>query len=453
MEMNRMEAGIAAAKLRAGDISSEQLVQACLDRIADTEEKVGAWAFLDPDYALQQAREADLALRAGTVWGPLHGVPVGVKDIFDTADMPTENGTILHAGRQPGEDATTVALLRQGGAVILGKTVTAELAVYAPGKTTNPHDERRTPGGSSSGSAASVADFMAPLALGTQTNGSVIRPASFCGVYGFKPSFGRISRHGILKQAPSLDQVGIFGRSVEDVALLAEALMGFDPRDKAMWSTARPGLFENLLSDPPIPPRLAFVKSPVWDQATATAQDVLTEFARSLDEHAGEVALSPKCDGAVSCHRTIMLSEMAANYAGLYDHGREAISTTLRGMIEEGQQFPAAEYITALKHIPLINDALEEVFTSHDAIMTLSAPGEAPVGLESTGSPIFSTLWTLCGLPAISLPLLAGEDGMPLGVQLVGPRNGDARLLRTARWLAATSDRSFTGNEISMSTG
>jgi len=239
MSLNKMSAVFAAAAIRGGKITSEELVRACLDRIAEIEETVRAWVYLDHEYAIKQAQDADKKLKSGKSVGPLHGLPVGIKDIFDTADMPTENGTVLHAGRQPGEDATAVSLLREAGAIIMGKTVTTELAVYAPGKTTNPHDSKRTPGGSSSGSAAAVAAFMVPLAIGTQTNGSVIRPASYCGVYGFKPTYGRISRYGVLKQSRVLDQVGVFARSIEDAALVTQQLMAYDNKDPDVKPTGR----------------------------------------------------------------------------------------------------------------------------------------------------------------------------------------------------------------------
>jgi len=226
------------------EITCTALVQSCLERIRAVEPRVEAWAFLDPERALAQARDRDQMLADHTSLGPLHGLPVGIKDIFDTADMPTENGTVLHAGRRPTEDATVVTLLRAAGAVILGKTVTTELAVYGPGKTRNPHNPDHTPGGSSSGSAAAVAAEMVPVALGSQTNGSVIRPAAYCGVVGYKPTFGLIPRTGALRQSGPLDQVGVFTRTVEDAALLAHVLMVFDERDPDMRSQAHPRFLE-----------------------------------------------------------------------------------------------------------------------------------------------------------------------------------------------------------------
>jgi Asp-tRNA(Asn)/Glu-tRNA(Gln) amidotransferase A subunit family amidase len=431
----RLGAVEAAAAIRAGRLTAEALVRACLDRIAGTEEKLGAWACLDPGYALTQARSADQAHRGGTELGPLHGVPVGVKDIVDTADLPTENGTVLHAGRQPAEDATVVALLRQAGAIVLGKTVTTELAVYSPGKTVNPHDPRRTPGGSSSGSAAAVAAFMVPLALGTQTNGSVLRPASYCGVYGYKPTYGRISRHGVLRQSPPLDQVGVFGRSIEDVALLADQLMAFDDRDVAMRPRARPDLVGAAAAEPPREPRLAFVRTPVWEQASAETRAAFEALAARLGGRVVPVELPPIFAEAVGWHRTIVEADLARSFAAEYATGKDRLSLTLRGMIERGQQCLAVDYNRAAEAIPRLNRALDAIFDAHDAVLTPATTGPAPLGLDSTGSPIFCTIWTLCGVPAISLPLLRDAAGLPVGVQLVGRRHDDGRLLRTARWL------------------
>jgi Asp-tRNA(Asn)/Glu-tRNA(Gln) amidotransferase A subunit family amidase len=424
----------AAAALRRGEISSEQLVRDCLHRIAETEDRIHAWAYLESEPALKQAREADRLQRSGAALGALHGIPVGVKDIFDTADMPTENGTVLHSGRRPREDATVVSLLREAGAVILGKTVTTELAVYAPGKTTNPHDARRTPGGSSSGSAAAVAAGMVPLAVGTQTNGSVLRPASYCGVYGYKPSHGSISRHGVLRQSSTLDQVGVFARSVADAALIARALFAHDPREDTLSGTQlAPG------GEPAFArgqPRIAFVKTPLWDNASDTAKAAFEALAMQWGEFVREMQLPPLFESAVGWHRTIMEADLANNFEPEYTRGKDRLSGVLCEMIERGQRYTAVEYSRARDGIVLLNRALDEVFPGCDAILTPATAGAAPLGLASTGSPMFCTLWTLCGLPAISLPILEGEDGMPLGAQLVAARRNDAHLLRVAGWLA-----------------
>ena len=410
-------------------------MQACLDHIATLEDSVGAWVYLDPEYALQQARDADLHRRSGMSVGPLHGVPVGVKDIFDTRDMPTEDGTVLHAGRTPAYDATAVALLREAGAVIMGKTVTTELAVYAPGKTRNPHDPARTPGGSSSGSAAAVAAHMVPLAIGTQTNGSVIRPASYCGVFGYKPSHGLVSRYRVLQQSRALDQVGVFGRTVGDVALLAEQLMAFDDRDPDMRPRSRPNIIGTATEAPLVPPRLAFVKTPAWDQADEDVQDAFAELTEFLGSEVEELDLSDLLKNAVSWHRTIMEADLAKSFRREYERGKQSLSAALRQMIESGQQCLAMDYNYALEQIPALNGALDEILLEYDAIITPATTGEAPTGLESTGSPVFCTPWSLCGVPSISVPILQGSNGMPIGVQMTAAKHDDARLLRTANWL------------------
>lgn len=435
MDLCEMSALSASAAIRAGEITSEALVRACLDRIAETEERIKAWTYLDPEYALEQARDADRRLRRGVASGALHGIPVGVKDIFDTADMPTENGTVIHTGRRPAEDATAVARLRQAGAVIMGKTVTTELAVFAPGKTTNPHDAARTPGGSSSGSAAAVAAGMVPLALGTQTNGSVLRPASYCGVYGYKPTHGSISRHGVLMQSRILDQVGVFARTVEDAALAAGTLSGYDGRDPDVKRDGGPDLGGDWDAKTAAPPRLAFVKTPLWENAAERTREAFTALCGRLGDSVREVALPRIFDQAVQWHRTIMESDLAVSYEAEYDEGRGPLSAVLREMIARGHHYTAVEYNKARAAIAVLNRELATIFAGFDAIVTPATAAEAPRGLESTGSPMFCTIWTLCGVPAISLPILEGEEGMPLGAQLVAARGADRSLLRTARWL------------------
>jgi Asp-tRNA(Asn)/Glu-tRNA(Gln) amidotransferase A subunit family amidase len=438
MDLSELGAAEAASALSEGRISSEQLVASCLARISADEDRVRAWAFIDPAYAVQQARAADQRKREGQPLGALHGIPVGIKDIIDTRDMPTENGTVLHAGRTPVEDASVVRMLRAAGAVILGKTVTTELATYAPGKTRNPRNAEHTPGGSSSGSAAAVAAHMVPLALGTQTNGSVIRPAAYCGVVGFKPGFGLIPRHGVLKQSRSLDQLGVFARSVEDAAFLAEQLIGFDQNDPDSRAQAQPRLREVAMQEPPTLPRLAFVKTPIWKMVDAGSQAAFAGLVSRLGERVEEFRLPPEFKHAWKWHQTIMEADIAKNYAREYAQGKDQLSESLRGQIERGRRVRAVEYNQALDQIPVLNAGLNELFDEGcEAILTPATAGTAPRGLDSTGSPAFCTLWTLCGMPAITLPLLQGANGLPLGVQLVGPRGGDARLLRTARWLLA----------------
>ncbi len=434
-ELIRLSAAQAAALIRDGKLSAEELTRACLARIEQREPQVHAWTFLDPEHALNQARAADQARRVGRPTGSLHGVPVGVKDIFDTRDMPTENGTVLHAGRRCSEDATAVSRLRAAGAIVIGKTVTTELAVYTPGSTRNPHDPERTPGGSSSGSAAAVADGMVPLALGSQTNGSVIRPAAYCGVVGFKPSFGLIPRYRVLHQSRLLDHVGVFARTVEDAALLTENLVGHDSRDHDTYPQARPPLRSVAMSDPPVRPRLAFVKTRVWDQAEAVTQAAFAELVEHLGEDVDTVNLPAAFDDAIECHRLIHETDLAFSFAAEYERGRDRLSERLREMIENGQRTLAVDYRGAIERRALLLTLLGELLNQYDALLTPATTGVAPLG-TATGSPVFCSLWTLCGVPAISLPLLQDEAGLPLGVQLVGKPHDDARLLRTARWLS-----------------
>ncbi len=398
------------------------------------EPEVQAFAHLNTDGVMKDARDADLAREEGRPLGPLHGVPVALKDIIDTAGMPTENGSPLFAGRKPTADASVVRMLRQAGAIVLGKTVTAEMAVLHPGKTRNPHNLAHTPGGSSSGSAAAVAAKMAPLALGTQTNGSVIRPASFCGVYGFKPSFGLISRHGVLEAAPSLDTIGVFGRSVEDLALAADCLSDHDDRDTGMWLRSRAAMQPVAQSEPPIAPLFAFVKTPVWDKASEQTHAAFQELADALGDRCTEVELPREFDAVVSSLRIVMLSEIARSYGSVYDRGESGMSAILRGAIEEGRSFKAVDYLRAKQEQTTLYAVLEEIFDGFDAILTPPATGAAPLGIETTGDPVFCTMWSYFGTPSVSLPLLE-VDGMPLGVQLVGKRQDDGRLLRTASWL------------------
>ena len=426
----------AARRIREGLLSSTELVSACLEAVRALEPRVQAWAFLDQDHALAQARAADEKKALGEPIGPLHGVPVGVKDIFDTADMPTENGTVLHRGRTPRTDAVAVQKLRAAGAVILGKTVTTECAYYAPGKTRNPHNLEHTPGGSSSGSAAAVAAAMVPLALGSQTNGSVIRPAAFCGVYGFKPTHGLIPRTGVLTLSRALDHVGFFARSVEDLALLAEVLYGSDEGDPDTRPRARIPFRELAAEAPPIPPQVAFIRTPHWERADADTKDAFGELVETLGERVEEVELFPSAAEAWEFHRTIMSVEMAANLEREWNTGKERLSHQLRTLIEHGREVRAVDYQRALRAVEPMAESFDELFMErYDAILTPAALGTAPAGLGSTGDPAFCSLWTLLGMPAISVPLMRGTNGMPLGVQLVGRRNFDARLMRTARWL------------------
>ena len=437
----QLTASEAARKIREGLLTSEELVLACLERIRATEPTVQAWTYLDEGHALEQARAADEARRSQQGVGPLNGIPVGVKDIIDTADMPTQNGTVLHEGRMPGSDAAVVSMLRAAGAVILGKTVTTECAYYSPGKTRNPWNLEHTPGGSSSGSAAAVAAQMVPLALGSQTNGSVIRPAAFCGAFGFKPTHGLIPRTGILKLSRALDHVGFFSRSLDDLALLGETLVGYDAGDPDTRPRGRIPFTQVLNEEPPIEPMLAFIKTPHWDRVTEEAREAFAELMDVLGDRAEEIDLSPSASDAWEWQKLIMEADMSANLEREWQQGRDKLSPQLSGLMERGREVRVVDYQRALRGAERVVESLDDLFTErYDAILTPAAPGAAPKGLSATGDPAFCTLWTLCGMPAVSLPLLRSEGGLPIGVQLVGRRSYDARLLRTARWLAGRVD-------------
>jgi len=436
-DLHLLSASEAARLIRAGMIRSEELIEACLTRIREVDPEVQAWAFFDPDYALAQARAADQLRLSGAPIGPLHGVPVGIKDIFDTADMPTECGSVLYAGRTPSRDATVTALLRAAGAVIMGKTVTTEFAYFSPGKTRNPHNPEHTPGGSSSGSAAAVAANMVPLALGSQTNGSTIRPAAYCGVIGFKPTHGLISRYGALALSRTLDHVGLFANSIDDVALIAEQIVGYDQNDPDTRPRAHIPFAEIAAEEPPLAPMFAFIKTPHWESTDEETREGFAEIIEHLGSQVEEVELFASAREAWQWHQSIMSAEMAYNLEREWKAGGARLSEQLRAQIERGREVRAADYLSAFGRITLVNDSFIELFEQrYDAILTPAAPTAAPKGLTGTGDPSFCTLWTLCGMPALSLPLLQSSTGMPLGVQLVGPRYGDARLLRTARWLA-----------------
>jgi Asp-tRNA(Asn)/Glu-tRNA(Gln) amidotransferase A subunit family amidase len=413
-----------------------ELVEGCLERISETEPQVEAWIFLDAEYALTQAKASDEWRLLGRPIGALHGVPVGLKDIIDTADMPTENGSVLHAGRTPSRDAAGVERLRAAGAVIMGKTVTTEFATRQPGKTRNPHNPAHTPGGSSSGSAAAVAAGMVPFALGSQTGGSTIRPGSYCGVYALKPTHGLVSRHGMFQLSRSLDHVGLFARTVEDLALLLEEVAGPDERDPDTHPRARGPYRAVAMEEPPIEPRFGFFRSGRWSRIEEDAKAALGELVEHLGGRVEEFELSAGADELAEWHRVIMDAELAVNLRREWETGRERLSPSLRARIEHGHEVRAPEYLRARAAAAPLEGTFTELFEQrYDAILTPAVDGTAPEGLQSTGEPTFCTLWTFLGLPSMSLPLLQGANGLPLGVQLVGPRHGDARLLRTARWL------------------
>ena len=424
-------------RLASGALSAEALAKLYLEQIAAREPGVQAWAWLDAEYVLAEARKLDERRLSGAPIGPLHGLPVALKDVIDTARIPTSNGTVLDEGRVPEQDAFLVARLKAAGALIMGKTVSAELAFLGPGKTRNPVNPEHTPGGSSSGSAAAVAAGMVPLAVGTQTGGSIIRPASFCGVVGFKPTFGCIPRSGVLRQSPSLDTIGVFARTAEDAGMLAEALYGYDDADSATSLLPFPRLLEIASAEVPVKPTFAFVKTPYWEQAEPEMQQALQELVDFLGEQSFEVPLPELFEEAAAARERINLAEMARNFHHYEQRGLDRLSVEMQGALQRGNQIPARDYLSALDVPQVLNAGLEEVFERCDVIVTVAAPGAAPAGLDSTGSAIFNGLWTLCGNPCITLPVFDNDKGLPMGVQLVGKRHQDGRLLRTARWLAA----------------
>ena len=416
---NALGAAEAARAIAAGTTSSEEVVAACLARIAEREPIVRAWAWLDPELALAQARACDAARPSD----PLHGVPVGIKDIFDTADMPTGMGSPIYDGHRPAADAAAVAILRQAGAVILGKTATAEFAGTHPGPTTNPHDAARTPGGSSQGSAAGVADFMVPAALGTQTGGSVLRPSSYCGIFGFKPSFGSFNRAGIKFAAESLDTIGLHARNLDDIVLLADVLTGRPPGGIAALGA---------------PPRIGICRTPLWPLAepeTAAAIEAAADAAREAGAAVDEVALPAAFDALMDARRAINDYERARAMAHEWRCDRDRLSPALQKTVAAGLAVPYAGYRAALARAAACRRMLDAAFGDRDALLVPAVNGEAPKGLAYAGDPAFQALWTMLHVPAVTLPTHRGPGGMPVGVQLVAREGADDDLLAVSAWL------------------
>lgn len=429
-------------RLASGALRATEVARACLAQVAARDPQVGAWAWLDETDVLAQAERLDALRSSGRAIGPLHGLPVGVKDIIDTAGIATENGTPIDAGRVPVEDAAIVRRLRAAGAVIMGKTVTTELAYLHPGKTRNPVNPDHTPGGSSQGSAAAVAAGMVPLAIGTQTGGSVIRPAAYCGTVGFKPSFGAIPRTGILTQSPTLDTIGVFSGSVEGAALLADALFGDDPGDPHTRPAAPPRLLSVAGATPPVKPMFAILAEPPGPSPEEDMRLAVEELTEFLGDQAFAIDLPPLFSEAAAVRERINFAEMAKCYYSYERRGWDSLSDILRAAMQAGKDLPARDYISALDWRGVLNAALDEIFDRCDVILTPATPGPAPADLTTTGSAIYNGLWTLCGTPAVTLPLFEASNGMPMGVQLVARVGDDARLLRTARWLMNDVTRS-----------
>ena len=440
--------------IQDGETTAVALVTAALDRIAETDDALKAWIWLDRDGALAQAQAMDQLRQSGRALGALHGVPIGLKDIIDTADMPTESGSVALAGRQPGFDAVLVSRLREAGAVILGKTATTPFAFMDPAATRNPHNLEYSPGGSSAGSAAAVAAGHIPIAIGTQTNGSVIRPASFCGVYGFKPSAGMIPRTGVLRTSETLDQVGVFARHYEDVALVGDVISEFDPVDPSSFCRPRPRLLNGVHSEPPVAPNFVWVEMPYFDKLSDDSREGMMAVLDALGGQVERLDAGGSFTGLVESQNIIHYYEIARNLAKIRENHNDTLSPQVSKLFAHGATISDQAYQEAIE---LRNGAISyfgSLFNDFDAIITPSAPGEAPLFSEgSTGNPIFSTIWTLCGLPCLNMPILMSENDMPIGVQLVGGPEEDDRLLRTGNWMltklnaakadAAESDKTY----------
>ena len=409
-----------AATLARGAATCEKVVRDCIDAISAREADIQAWQYFDPELAIAQAR----ALDRGPVRGPLHGVPFGIKDIIDTCDMPTEYGSPIYGGHRPRADAACVALSRRAGGILMGKTVTTEFANVHPGKTRNPFDRTRTPGGSSSGSAAAVAAGMVPLAIGTQTTGSTIRPASFCGVFGYRPTYGDLRCVGVKEAAGSLDTLGLFARSVEDIALYRDVLLGADP-------TPLPELERT--------PRVGLCRTHLWPLLEPYTQALLEQAAARLARAGAEVVeveLPTPFERIESIHRAISSFEFARNFTWEIEHHWDRISERLRnGRLKHGLACTFEQYREARTAAEELRVLLAQALGDCDVLLTAAATGEAPVGLESTGNAAPCAIWTTTHVPQITLPVFRGPHDLPVGAQVVGRRNDDRHLLAAARWI------------------
>jgi Asp-tRNA(Asn)/Glu-tRNA(Gln) amidotransferase A subunit family amidase len=416
---NHLSADVLADRLKRGDISTLNLMNACLDRIAAREPDVKAWAFLDAEQAREQARRADEWRASGLPLGVLHGLPIGVKDVFDTADMPSEYGSETLRGRRPDADADAVAALRRAGAIVVGKTATSEFGMYHPSPTRNPKDLSRSPGVSSAGSAAAVVDHMVPLALGTQHTASTTLPASFCGAFAFKPSLGFASMAGSNVLVPRMAHLGLLARSVADLCRFAGA---FDPA----LSAVRPAAAA---------PRLGVVKGPGWHLVDDAAGRAFETFIRSLPIAIAGVELPPEFDQALDITLGLLNAHLAYRFGSAPAETVRRYCAPLQQGIEAGESISARHYLALDAQADRLVELASLLFGEHDALITLSAPGEATRLEEGPGSGVMSMPWSLCGLPTISLPLLRGSQGLPIGVQLIGARGRDGHLLRVAGWL------------------
>ena len=421
--LNTLSAVEAAHRLEAGSITSEALVYDCFERIDAREGQVQAWQHLDRASALNQARAADSGSRRGL----LHGLPIGIKDLIDTVDMPTSYGSPIYAAHRPAWDAPCVALTRAAGGIVIGKTVTSEFATMYPGKTRNPHNIEHTPGGSSSGSAAAVADYMVPLALGTQTAGSIVRPAAYCGVVGYKPSFGVISRVGVKALSDTLDTVGVIARTVPDAALFAAAVSGREDLNIGNSSAATPCV--------------GICRTYEWKLAQPEMVVALEAAAKTLAAarvRVKEVNLPPNYASLLPAQNDIMLVEQAQSLAHERLTRESQLSERLRGILESGLKITLKRYDAAQSLARNCRRSLTEVFADCDVLLTPSATGTAPAGLGATGDPLFNRIWTLLRVPCISIPVATNAGSLPLGLQVVGAFGSDARTLAAAHSLHQT---------------
>jgi Asp-tRNA(Asn)/Glu-tRNA(Gln) amidotransferase A subunit family amidase len=420
-------------RMRRGELTAVRTMRAFLERIAALEPKLRAFAYLDPDAALAAAERADQTRAAGGAPGPLHGLPVAVKDIIDTADMPTEFGAELFAGRRPERDAVIVQRLRAAGAILIGKTVTSQYALFVPGPTRNPHDATHTPGGSSSGSAAAVAAKLAPVALGTQTNGSIIRPASYCGVVGFKPSLGVLPRTGVLRQATLIDHPGVMARSVSDAALVIDAIAGEDPHD-SLSRNPTASMLDAALGDGPVP-RLAYTLGPFEVRVHPATHEAFAALIAKLPVRIDAIELGSEFAAAEGTLRDLMCAGVAESLGPDIDGATAAVPELVVQLVRAGRALSGADVMAAWTRRDQLRASLIDRISDYDAVLTFAASGPAPLASEGTGDPIFATLWTLIGAPAYSLPLMTGAKGLAVGVQAIAAPGRDRALTRAAAWL------------------
>jgi Asp-tRNA(Asn)/Glu-tRNA(Gln) amidotransferase A subunit family amidase len=435
IEVSSLSAYELSLKLKSGEISSIDLCKSYIDRIKKFEKDVKAWQFFDEKLLLEKAEEADDYRKSGKPLGPLHGMPIAIKDIIGTYDMPTECGTVFRKKKSSTQDSEIVNLLKNAGAIVMGKTVTCELAYIHPSKTRNPHDYSRTPGGSSSGSAAVVASYMSHLSIGSQTGGSVIRPASYCGVVGYKPSYGLISRSGVLKVSDKLDTIGVFGRSVKDVALLAKSLIRKDLYDTSTIYFSSDRMLDVCEEKLEFDPKFIFYKTKNWKNINKKSQEAFEFLIKSFKKNI-EIYDEPSYFKEIpKYHQIIHEVDMANNFQIYYDKDKSKLSKEMNDAISRGLKYSAKDYSDAIDFMKQSYESYKEVFEDYYGILTPSSNGVADKGLGSTGSADFQKIWTYLGLPAISLPLLTGENDLPLGLQLVGNKFDDLRFLGTAKWL------------------